>query len=226
MLGGVFYGDGTDDVGGRKQPLFVITTILGISAIFKSYPSIGDTALYLSLLSLYRHIFPRMLPSSPPSWWCSADPPPSDALHLLCHVHAPLCNPTGTRILLPVDLCRIGQRKLLLRHHAGMVSCRHRHRSRRTICSSPRRMGNGAARDAGEGYCTDIKWGKERGQQSSPEGMDVEGVGAGRSGVCYNRQEPRESDEDGGYESGIDTHTSQTKNDSPRILSARVGNEN
>ncbi|KAF8242873.1 PIG-U-domain-containing protein [Wilcoxina mikolae CBS 423.85] len=44
----------------RKQPLFVITTVLGISAMFKSYPSIGDTALYLSLLSLYRHVFPLM----------------------------------------------------------------------------------------------------------------------------------------------------------------------
>ncbi|KAL0637057.1 hypothetical protein Q9L58_003880 [Maublancomyces gigas] len=43
-----------------NQPLFVITTILGISSIFKSYPSIGDTALYLSLLSLYRHVFPLM----------------------------------------------------------------------------------------------------------------------------------------------------------------------
>jgi len=44
----------------RKQPLFVITTMLGISAIFKSYPSIGDTTLYLSLLPLYRHVFPLM----------------------------------------------------------------------------------------------------------------------------------------------------------------------
>ncbi|KAL7266665.1 hypothetical protein RUND412_010782 [Rhizina undulata] len=44
----------------RKQPLAVITTLLGISAIFKSYPSIGDTALYISLISLYRHIFPLM----------------------------------------------------------------------------------------------------------------------------------------------------------------------
>lgn len=35
--------------------------------MFKSYPSIGDTALYLSLLSLYRHIFPRKSPPSP-SW--------------------------------------------------------------------------------------------------------------------------------------------------------------
>ena len=35
--------------------------------MFKSYPSIGDTALYLSLLSLYRHIFPRKSPPRP-SW--------------------------------------------------------------------------------------------------------------------------------------------------------------
>lgn len=34
--------------------------MLGILGIFKSYPSIGDTALYLSLLPLYRHIIPLM----------------------------------------------------------------------------------------------------------------------------------------------------------------------
>ncbi|KAI5815753.1 GPI transamidase subunit PIG-U [Pyronema omphalodes] len=44
----------------RKQPLFVCTTMLGIMSIFKSYPSIGDTALYLSLLACYRHVFPVM----------------------------------------------------------------------------------------------------------------------------------------------------------------------
>ncbi|KAF8453521.1 GPI transamidase subunit PIG-U [Terfezia claveryi] len=44
----------------RKQPLFVCITMLGILSIFKSYPSIGDTALYLSLLPLYRHIIPLM----------------------------------------------------------------------------------------------------------------------------------------------------------------------
>ncbi|TGZ83335.1 PIG-U-domain-containing protein [Ascodesmis nigricans] len=44
----------------RKQPLFVITSILGLCAMFKSYPSIGDTALYISLLSLYHHVFPLM----------------------------------------------------------------------------------------------------------------------------------------------------------------------
>lgn len=42
----------------RSQPLFVITTLLGLCAIFKPYPSISDTALYLALLPCYRHIFP------------------------------------------------------------------------------------------------------------------------------------------------------------------------
>ena len=43
----------------RTQPLFVITTLLGIFAIFKPYPSISDTSLYFAMLPLYRHIFPR-----------------------------------------------------------------------------------------------------------------------------------------------------------------------
>ena len=42
----------------RKQPLFVITSLLGIFAIFKPYPSVSDTSLYFSMLPLYRHIFP------------------------------------------------------------------------------------------------------------------------------------------------------------------------
>lgn len=42
----------------RTQPLFVITTLLGLCAVFKPYPSISDTALYLSLLPCYRHVFP------------------------------------------------------------------------------------------------------------------------------------------------------------------------
>ena len=42
----------------RKQPLFVITTLLGIFAIFQPYPSLSDTSLYFAMLPLYRHIFP------------------------------------------------------------------------------------------------------------------------------------------------------------------------
>ncbi|OJD19926.1 hypothetical protein AJ78_00120 [Emergomyces pasteurianus Ep9510] len=44
----------------RTQPLFVITTLLGIFAIFKPYPSISDVSIYFALLPLYRHIFPLM----------------------------------------------------------------------------------------------------------------------------------------------------------------------
>ncbi|EKD12630.1 uncharacterized protein L3040_005215 [Drepanopeziza brunnea f. sp. 'multigermtubi'] len=44
----------------RRQPLFVLTILMGIFAIFKPYPSISDTSLFLALLPLYRHIFPLM----------------------------------------------------------------------------------------------------------------------------------------------------------------------
>ncbi|KAF3909283.1 hypothetical protein ABW20_dc0107334 [Dactylellina cionopaga] len=44
----------------RKQPLFALITLVGICSIFKSYPAIGDTALFLSLLALYNHTFPLM----------------------------------------------------------------------------------------------------------------------------------------------------------------------
>lgn len=44
----------------RRQPLFVLTILLGIFAIFKPYPSISDMSLFLGLLPLYRHVFPLM----------------------------------------------------------------------------------------------------------------------------------------------------------------------
>jgi phosphatidylinositol glycan class U len=61
---GVFWLHLSAYVGGlsirfREQPLFVVTTMLGIFAIFKPYPSISDASLYFALLPLYRHVFPR-----------------------------------------------------------------------------------------------------------------------------------------------------------------------
>ncbi|KAK3938911.1 phosphatidylinositol glycan anchor biosynthesis class U protein [Diplogelasinospora grovesii] len=44
----------------RRQPLVVITLLLGIFAIFKPYPSISDTSLFLAMVPLYRHVFPLM----------------------------------------------------------------------------------------------------------------------------------------------------------------------
>ena len=62
---GVFWLHLSSYVGGltirlRRQPLFVLTKLLGIFAIFKPYPSISDTSLFLALLPLYRHVFPLM----------------------------------------------------------------------------------------------------------------------------------------------------------------------
>ncbi|KAF2823522.1 PIG-U-domain-containing protein [Ophiobolus disseminans] len=44
----------------HKQPLFVACTLTGVFAIFTPYPSIADAALYLSLVPLFRHLFPLM----------------------------------------------------------------------------------------------------------------------------------------------------------------------
>ncbi|KAI9767106.1 MAG: hypothetical protein M1840_005895 [Geoglossum simile] len=62
---GVFWLHLAGYVGGlsvkfRNQPLFITICLLGIFAIFKPYPSISDTSLYLALLPLYRHVFPLM----------------------------------------------------------------------------------------------------------------------------------------------------------------------
>ncbi|KAJ5812078.1 hypothetical protein N7474_008379 [Penicillium riverlandense] len=62
---GVFWLHLASYVGGltarlRRQPLFVITSLLGVFAVFKPYPSISDASLFLALLPLYRHLFPLM----------------------------------------------------------------------------------------------------------------------------------------------------------------------
>ncbi|KAK0734798.1 GPI transamidase subunit PIG-U [Lasiosphaeria miniovina] len=44
----------------RRQPLAVLTLLLGIFAVFKPYPSISDTSLFLALVPLYRHVVPLM----------------------------------------------------------------------------------------------------------------------------------------------------------------------
>lgn len=62
---GVFWLHLSSYVGGlsirvRRQPLVVLTLLLGIFAIFKPYPAVGDTALFLALVPLFRHVFPLM----------------------------------------------------------------------------------------------------------------------------------------------------------------------
>lgn len=42
----------------RRQPLFVITMMLGLLAVFKPYPSMSDVSLYFAFVPLYKHVFP------------------------------------------------------------------------------------------------------------------------------------------------------------------------
>ncbi|KNC97681.1 GPI-anchor transamidase subunit GAB1 [Spizellomyces punctatus DAOM BR117] len=44
----------------KNHPLFVAFLLTAIMAIFKSYPSLGDTALYLTFLSMNRELFKYM----------------------------------------------------------------------------------------------------------------------------------------------------------------------
>jgi phosphatidylinositol glycan class U len=61
---GVFWLHMASYVGGltirvRKQPLFVVVALVGIFAVFQPYPSVADSALFLGLVPLFRHVFPR-----------------------------------------------------------------------------------------------------------------------------------------------------------------------
>ena len=105
---GVFWLHLAGYVGGltvrlRRQPLFVITSLLGIFAIFKPYPSVSDVSLYLALLPLYRHLFP-----------CTLNPIAkrehvlilgSDALYLLCGLCHFIRDPSWPSVLSVMDLC-------------------------------------------------------------------------------------------------------------------------
>ena len=60
---GVFWLHMAGYVGGmsfrlHKEPLFVITSLAGLFAVFKPYPSIADVSLYLGFLPMYQHILP------------------------------------------------------------------------------------------------------------------------------------------------------------------------
>ena len=42
------------------QPLLLSTTLVGLTAVFKSYPGVGDLGFFLSLLPLFSHLLPFM----------------------------------------------------------------------------------------------------------------------------------------------------------------------
>lgn len=40
----------------RKEPLFLATLLISLSAIFRSYPCVGDVAFYMALLPIWKHV--------------------------------------------------------------------------------------------------------------------------------------------------------------------------
>lgn len=40
-----------------EEPMLLATSLTALSAIFKSYPSVGDVGFYLSLLPMWKHLF-------------------------------------------------------------------------------------------------------------------------------------------------------------------------
>ena len=100
----------------RQQPLFVTTTLLGLLAIFKPYPSISDVSLYFAFLPLYKHVFP-------PGWHSLSTRyhlliHPSDAIQLHRSISFAVRNIARACFPLLVDLCRIRKRQFLLCYHA------------------------------------------------------------------------------------------------------------
>lgn len=158
---GVFWLHLAGYVGGltvrlRSQPLFVITSLLGIFAIFKPYPSISDVSLYLALLPLYRHLFPcksNLLVFFPVGILTFG----SDALHLLCCLGYPVRDPPWPGILSVMDICWVRKCQLLLRNYPCLESrslcfgCGHR------VCRPPGRMGAGESRETRQSRDASVK---------------------------------------------------------------------
>ena len=123
---GVFWLHLAGYVGGltlrlRRQPLFVVTSLLGLFAIFKPYPSISDVSLYFAFLPLYKHVFPCKPKASrtiSTSWLTSS----SDALHVRRHIGHALFQFARACVLLPVGICGFRECQFLLCHHARLES--------------------------------------------------------------------------------------------------------
>lgn len=146
---GVFWLHMSAYVGGltfrlRKQPLFVIVALLGIFAVFMPYPSIAETGLFLSLVPLYLHVFPRKYTNGCISV-IRAGSDRHTCSHSICLPRkrdAALCQLPGTSFLPPVDLRRFWQRQFLLRNHAGVELGSDPGGGRHDIRGAQRRMGS------------------------------------------------------------------------------------
>ena len=137
---GVFWLHMAGYVGGMtfrlyKEPLFVVTSLAGLFAVFKPYPSIADVSLYLGFLPMYQHILPCecfFLLSTACTDSCS------DSIHIHRSIRDAIFLPPRSSIPLPVDIRRLRKCEFLLCHHPGLeFGSDHTHR-RHSLCCAER----------------------------------------------------------------------------------------
>jgi hypothetical protein len=160
---GVFWLHLSSYVGGltiriRRQPLFVITALLGIFAMFKPYPSVSDTALYLSMLPLYGHVYPREYRRKHLRF-PNTNLRRSHAVYVLRNRRSALCSVTGSSVLLSLDICWIRKRQFFLCHYSSMEPGSHGDHSRYDLGRAQGRVGSGETRDEGQVRPADIEQG-------------------------------------------------------------------
>lgn len=117
--------------------MFAVLLVVGVISIFKSYPSLGDFALWHALLGTYSELSPRSYsPSSRPLLLTNQTPPPPYRPqpspppllpHGLLPVPPPLLPP-------PLALLGVGERQLLLRVHPRLDYVSGRVVARRVRC--------------------------------------------------------------------------------------------
>lgn len=92
----------------QTQPLFVITSLVGLFAVFKPYPSIADVSLYLGLLPLYQHVLPCKCPSRSCGCLAATDMHDSDAIYLYFRFGVAVLHSFRPGIPPFMDICGVG----------------------------------------------------------------------------------------------------------------------
>lgn len=85
-----------------NQPFFVITSLLGLFAIFKPYPSVSDVSLYLAFLPMYQHVLPCKSYSISTASTLTFS---SNKIFVYRSISTFVLIIARTSILLPMDLC-------------------------------------------------------------------------------------------------------------------------
>lgn len=138
----------------RRQPLFVLTALLGIFAVFKPYPSISDASLYFAVLPLYRHLFPRKIP---PLIFSDLNANRSShALYFFLRFSPSLRHIARSGLLPSMDLRWFRQRQFLLCNYPRMEFGTLPYHRGHNICCPPRRMGARASRKTRQGSQTSV----------------------------------------------------------------------